>query len=152
MKSTLRILGLALTLVVLGCAAGSQTSKLSLTSARSVEPAKGSAKYDGAADAVCLELAQESRQLGRRIGRVPLAGGFSPLAALTREIVEPAVGLLQRQSLRLRKLETETSNGAFHTYVSLFDPIEALIRDRVQAGLAGDAVRARELEARRACR
>lgn len=145
MKATVRILGLALTFVVLGCGAA-HTAATTSSSANPTTAGSGSTHYAAAADAICRDLNRDSRRLGHRFGVALATAGSSPLALTTKVLVEPAIGILERNARRLRSLEPGASSEAFDAYVSLFDPIVALSRDRAQAGLAGNAGRARELE------
>jgi hypothetical protein len=90
-------------------------------------------------------MISESRRMGARFGRLPHPA-VSALTLTTRELVAPALPILERSAARLRALEAEGDSLAFASYVSLFDPIVAVVRDRVKAGEAGDATRAHALE------
>ena len=54
--------------------------------------------------------------------------------------------MLERSARRLRALEKASDSVSFGSYVSIYEPIVVVVRDRVAAGEAGDATRAHALE------
>jgi hypothetical protein len=83
--------------------------------------------------------------MGNRFRRIPRVG-VDALTLTTRHLIVPAIPILENSARRLRALEPAAGSVAFESYVSLFDPIVSLARERALAGEAGDADRARELE------
>jgi hypothetical protein len=101
--------------------------------------------YVPAAERICAGMIAESQRMGARFARLPNQG-LGALALTTRELVAPALPILERSAAKLRAVERHADSLALESYVSLYDPIVAVIRERVAAGEAGDATRAHELE------
>jgi hypothetical protein len=97
------------------------------------------------ADRICAAMIADSRRMGDRFRRLPRVGVDS-LTLTTEELVKPAIPILESSARRLRALEPRAESVEFESYVSLFDPIVSLARERAMAGDAGDAARAREVE------
>jgi hypothetical protein len=126
-----------------GCGGGSDTTTAVESTTRATEPA-GRAHL-AAANRICGEMVAASRRMGRRVANLQNTG-IPALALTTRELVKPAVPILERSARRLRTLAAEADSLSLESYVSLYDPIVAVVRDRVEAGEAGDDARAHRLE------
>lgn len=70
----------------------------------------------------------------------------SPLVMTTERLIKPAIPVVEARSRQLRALKPEADSVEFDSYVDLFDPILALLRERAAAGDAGDANQAHEIE------
>ncbi|HEX6601582.1 MAG TPA: hypothetical protein VF030_02980 [Solirubrobacterales bacterium] len=106
----------------------------------SLDPA--SAKH---AEAVCAEMVAEAKRLGRKLQERKQFPA-DPLQTTT-QLIAPAIPVLTTSARRLRALEDESGSPDFEAYVGVYDPILALLRQRVEAGEAGDRERAQDLEA-----
>jgi hypothetical protein len=131
--------------LLLGGCGGSSTTTVSESSSASSGAESGNRSYVAAADHVCAGMIAESRRMGARFTH-QRAGEGDALTLTTRELVEPALPILERSAGRLRALEGRANSLALKSYVALYDPIVAVVRDRVEAGEAGDATRAHALE------
>ena len=70
-----------------------------------------------------------------------------PLRLTTRNLFRPALPIVEANAKRLRALTAGATSSDFEAFVSLYDPVLALLRQRVEAGEAGDRDRSRALEA-----
>lgn len=135
-----------LALVLSGCGGGSDTTaQKAATPPQSDASQHGSRAYVAAADRVCAGMIAASRRFAGRLGRSS-DRGLSALALTTRALIEPALPPLERSADRLRALAAKSDDLAFQSYVSLYDPIIAVVRDRAAAGEDGDATEAHALE------
>jgi hypothetical protein len=135
-----------LALVLSGCGGGSDTTAHeAATPPRSDASQHRSRAYVAAADRICAGMVAASRRFAVRLGRSS-DRGLSALALTTRALIEPALPPLERSARRLRAVAARSDDLAFQSYVSLYDPIIAVVRDRAAAGEAGDATRAHALE------
>jgi hypothetical protein len=134
-----------LALALCGCGGGSDTTAQEAATQPSAASHHSSRAYVSAADRVCADMIAGSRRLAVRFGRLP-DSGLSALALTTRGLIEPALPPLERSARKLRALAAKSGSVAFESYVALFDPIIAVVRDRAAAGEAGDATRAHALE------
>lgn len=100
--------------------------------------------YVPEAERICAGLIAKSRQMGAEFREIPQVG-VDALTLTTRELVKPAVPILESNARKLRTLQAGAS-VAFDSYVALFDPIVSVVRERVRAGEGGDGERAHELE------
>jgi hypothetical protein len=132
-------------LLLSGCGGSSETTAQESPAQPRAATEAGSRDYVAAADRICAEMIADSRRMGARFARLS-SPGISALALTTRELVEPALPVLERSASRLRALAGKTKNLALESYVSLYDPIVTVVRGRVEAGKAGDATRAHALE------
>jgi hypothetical protein len=135
----------ALVALLLGGCGGDSTTTVSEAPGDASTAESGDRAYVAAADHVCAGMIAESRRMGTRFTNQP-AGQGDALTLTTRELVEPALPILERSAGRLRALEGRANSLALKSYVALYDPIIAVVRDRVEAGEAGDATRAHALE------
>jgi len=101
--------------------------------------------YVAKADEICSGMIADSRHMVNRFMETPHPGVDS-LTLTTQELVKPAIPILERSARRLRALKQKATSVKFDSYVTLFDPIVSLARDRVRAGEAGDTGRAHTLE------
>jgi hypothetical protein len=124
-------------LFLCGCGSGSETTAGEAQARPHAEAAEKSA-YVAAGDRICAGMVV-------RFAHLPDLG-LDTLTLTTRELVKPALPILERSASRLRALERRANSLALESYVSLYDPIMAVVRDRVAAGEAGDATRAHALE------
>jgi hypothetical protein len=134
-----------LTLALYGCGGSSETTAREAATRPSEASQHGNRAYVSGADRICAGMIADSRRLAVRLGRSS-DRGLSALALTTRALVEPALPPLERSARKLRALAARSGNLAFQSYVSLYDPIVAVVRDRAAAGEAGDATRAHALE------
>ena len=132
-------------LLLCGCGGGSETAIKDTPTRTGPTAEVGNRAYAIAADRICAGMIAESRRMAARFGSLP-DRGLSALTLTTRELVAPALPILERSASRLRALEKEANSLSFDSYVSLYDPIVAVVRDRVEAGNAGDDTRAHALE------
>jgi hypothetical protein len=140
-----RVIPIFLLSVLLLCGCGGESETTPQEASTQSSAAAGDRAYVAAADRICAGMIAESRRMGARFSRLPNLG-LSALSLTTRELVEPALPILERSASRLRALENGANSLALESYVSLYDPIVAVVRDRVKAGEAGDATRAHALE------
>ena len=148
-RATLALALLALVFAGCGGGSGSSTSSptsptTSATSATTQGGSKPKGAYIAKADQVCDQMIQDSLKMGVKFSET--GPESDPLTYTTEELVRPAVAILEGSARQLRALVPEAEDGNFRAYVALYDPILAIARERVAAGLAGDAARARELE------
>jgi hypothetical protein len=136
---------LLIALLLSGCGGGSETTVQEPPAQPRAATEPGNRAYVAAANRICAEMTAKSRRMGARFARLPNPG-IGALALTTRELVKPALPVLERSASRLRALEKKTNNLALESYVSLYDPIVAVVRSRVEAGEAGDPTRAHALE------
>ena len=136
------ILATALTALLLGGCGGSSDGGSGTDSA---PVAGGSDAYAAKADRICAEMIGDSRRMGDSFRRIPKVG-VDALALTTQKLVKPAIPILEGSARRLRALEPAAESVEFESYVSLFDPLVALARERALAGEVGDSDRAHRLE------
>lgn len=130
------------TLALNGCGGGSETTAQDAQA----EPQEGNAQtYVEEADRICVGMVAESRRMAVRFSRLS-DPGLSALALTTKELVAPALPILERSAGRMRVLAGRSDILALESYASLYDPIVAVVRERVRAGEAGDEARAHALE------
>jgi hypothetical protein len=98
------------------------------------------------AEAICSEMVAKSRQMGAEFSASASNLTSDALTLTTQNLIKPAIPIVDRSSRRLRSLRPEARSVRFDAYVNLFDPILALLRERVTAGEEGDPTRAHELE------
>ncbi|HEX4668651.1 MAG TPA: hypothetical protein VH275_01580 [Solirubrobacterales bacterium] len=127
-----------------GCGGGSETAAEDATQPQGAGEA-GDRAYVAAADRICAGMVADSRRMAAHFSNLPNLG-LRALTLTTRELVEPALPILERSAARLRALEGAAKSLPLESYVSLYDPIIAVVRERAKAGEAGDATRAHALE------
>jgi hypothetical protein len=102
--------------------------------------------YAKRADAICTRAVAETRRLGRQIAQANPATS-DPLTLTTELLIAPGLRIRERLADRLRALpEPQRGEASVAAYVELFDPLEALTRQRLQAGREGDLDEARRFE------
>ncbi len=108
--------------------------------------AEGGARAAGA-EKVCAQMVAAFRRLGTRAGS---AGGanLDALTVNTRELYVPALAIVESTARRLRAPRPAGASVDFDSYINLFDPIASILRERIRAGEAGEAPRARDLALR----
>lgn len=131
-------------LLLSGCGGGSGTT--------TTEPASGVADrgvtrdaYVAKADRICSGMIADAVRMGVRFRKIAVVK-VNALTLTTDRLVEPAQPILERSARRLRALEPMPADVKFESYVTLFDPIVSIVRERIRAGDAGDSTRAHELE------
>jgi hypothetical protein len=134
-----------LALLLGGCGEGSETTAEDAATQPQDAREAGDRPYVGAADRICAGMVADSRRMAEHFSEMPNLG-LRALTLTTRELVEPALPILERSAARLRALEGSANSLPLESYVSLYDPIIAVVRERVKAGEAGDATRAHSLE------
>lgn len=130
-------------LLVCGCGGSSETA--SQGAAQHSGTDRGNRSYIAAADRICAGMIADSRRMAVRFARQP-ESGMNALTLTTRELIEPALPILERSATRLRTLAARSNSLPLQSYVALYDPILVIVRDRAEAGEAGDATRAHALE------
>lgn len=140
----------ALALAFAGCGGGGDetTAPVATAEEEQAPPTQGSpssSAYVKGAEAVCVDMVAAAKRRGLAL-RSQEEFPSDPLA-LTTALITPAVPILAASARRLRALEDESATPDFEAYVGVYDPILALLRQRVEAGEAGDRERAQELEA-----
>lgn len=139
---------LSVTALFVGCG-GSGSEDASTTSAKQHEGSRGShasrAHYLKQAEAICAHGVRETRlvsaKLPSRIAQAP-----TPEAAIDTGLVKPGIEILDREAVNLRSLQPRPKSAQLEIFLGLYDPIIALARERLKAGLASERERARSLE------
>jgi hypothetical protein len=134
---------LLLALVAGGCG-GSDTSTPTGAAEAGQSSGPPDAKAAAAAEVICTRMIARSSQMGAefRSGQAPAGDALS----LTTQLIKPALPIVEDSARRLRALRAEADSVKFDAYVNLFDPVLALLHERVNAGEAGESIRAHELE------
>jgi hypothetical protein len=142
---------LALTLVSLtlaGCGGGDEAT----TQVATAKEEQASREQEGQlspstarrAEAVCAGMVAEAKRLGRAL-QTREEFPSDPLQTTTI-LIAPSIPIVAASAKRLRFLEDQPVSSDFEAYVKVYDPILAMLRQRVAAGEAGDRQRAQELE------
>jgi hypothetical protein len=148
-RKALALLVVALALAVAGCGGGDEeTADTAPPATKEGAPPKQDSPSSLAsvkrAEAVCGEMIAEAKRLGLAL-RNRKEFPSDPLE-LTTILIAPAIPVLATSARRLRALKDESADPDFEAYVGVYDPILALLRQRVEAGKGGDRERAQELE------
>jgi hypothetical protein len=146
------LLALLATAAALGGCGGSGTTSTSSAATDSTalssgrpESAAERAGYVKRAEAICARSVREARTLRRSLPTV-ISHSSSAEEGITNGFVKPGIGILSRESARLRMLKPKPTSGALGSYLGLFEPILALARQRLQTGKIMDAERGHALE------
>lgn len=145
---------LALTLVALalaGCGGGDDATTAPADRAPAKPPEQqptvpSNDAYIEQAEAICADMVAEAGRLGAALRKREEFPG-DPLKLTTRHLIAPAIPVVAASAKRLRALEDESTDPDFAAYVGVYDPILALLRQRVEAGEGGERERAKDLEA-----
>jgi hypothetical protein len=117
------------------------------TAAATADSGPVASAYAAKADTICGQAVRETARLGAEFRSHVIAAGESPLSATTRELIAPGLKIRQKTAERLRALGPPPGDNAAATlYVEFFDPLEVLVRQRLQAGLEGNATTALHTE------
>jgi hypothetical protein len=109
-----------------------------------LEPADSA--YAARADAICAQALAETRRLGKAASRSTV-GGSDPLTLTTERLIEPGLAIREQLANRLRALpDPQRGAAAVTAFVELFDPLEALTRERLRVGREGNLEEAQRLE------
>ena len=123
-----------------GCGDGDANNR---TGPQTVEPADGA--YADRANAICARALAETRQLGQEFSRSTEV--TDPLTLTTEGLIKPGIAIRERLANRLRALpKPQQGDASVAAYLELFDPLEALSRQRLQAGHEEDQDEAQRLE------
>jgi hypothetical protein len=138
-----RLLGaLALAVFVAGC--GSDGGEADRAGQQAPGPADHT--YASRANAICARALVETRQLGQRFSRSTEVT-TDPLTLTTEGLIKPGIAIRERLANRLRALpKPQRGDASVAAYLELFDPLEALSRQRLQAGHEGDQDEAQRFE------
>lgn len=102
--------------------------------------------YARRANAICARALVETHQLGQRFSRSTEVA-TDPLTLTTEGLIKPGVAIRERLANRLRALPKPQRGGAsVAAYLELFDPLEVLSRQRLQAGHEENQDEAQRLE------
>lgn len=130
---------LALAALAVGCGGDGDSGQ-----GQALEPADPA--YAKRADAICAQALVETRRLGEAASR-STAGGSDPLTLTTERLIKPGIVIRERLANRLRALPDPQRGAASVTaFLELFDPLEALTRERLRVGREGDLGEAQRLE------
>jgi hypothetical protein len=136
----------AVALLVAGCGGGSEETAPQDAAAQLHPVAESpSDLHVRRADRICAEMVADAHRMGARFRKIPKVE-INALTLTTQELVKPALPILEASARRLRALQPDAASLKFDSYVTLFDPIVSIVRNRVEAGEAGDSARAHELE------
>jgi hypothetical protein len=145
------LIALTTALAFSGCGGANDSDNSSATataptpSATAATPGLDEAAYVRRAEAICRRSVAKTQALGRRLPEI-VSSAPSPQQGITNGVVGPGIVILGEEAAALRKLGPPPASPALETYLGLFDPILELARQRLQAGIAEDPERARQLE------
>jgi hypothetical protein len=108
-------------------------------------PTVDRSRYARRAEAICRRSVAAAQAVGRVLPEA-VSRAASPQVGITTALVRPGVEILSREAAALRSLGPGPRSTALQTYLGLFEPIVELAHQRLQAGLASEFERARELE------
>ena len=138
MPRLLCLAAIVLTLLATGCGGSGEEDRQ--------PPEAADRAYAKRADAICAEALAETRRLGKSLSRSTLDTSDT-LALTTEKLIKPGLAIRERLATRLRALpEPRQGDAGVSAYLELFDPLEALTRQRLQIGREGDLGEARRLE------
>jgi hypothetical protein len=143
MRPTILAAALLLILFAVGCGGDSGEGSSTSVPAASAPPAAAAARK---AEAICLRMVAESQRMGARFRAESPDLTRDALKLTTENLIKPAIPVVESSSRQLRALRAEAESVHYDSYVSLFDPILAVLRERVKAGVERDGTRAHELE------
>jgi hypothetical protein len=127
----------ALVLLAFGAGCGGDSDSVEAVPRPRPEATVADRAYAAKANAICRDALAQTRKLGERFRSAATESDL--LKTTTEHLVKPGIVIRARMADRLRGLPAPTQGEeAVAAYVELFDPIEALSRDRLRAGLAGD--------------
>lgn len=131
-------------LAIAGCGSGGATS----TEVTSAAPTAAAAtRQVREVEGVCRRMAAEAGRLGRKVLASTDVGEYeSTLEFTTEALVAPALPVVEKRAAELRAIRGDAAEPELSAFVNLFDPILALLDDRVQAGRQGESEEAHELE------
>lgn len=133
------------TVAIAGCGGGSDSTDSSSSGKSAVTNARVGGALNRKAEAFCAEMVAAATRMGAEF-RDGSVGSSDPLTMTTERLIKPAIPIVEKGSAKLRGLGPSPTNVHFESYVKLFDPILSLLRDRVEAGEAGEGDHAHELE------
>lgn len=134
----------ALLLALAGCGGGGSDAT-GEWSPNNSSPERSKGEYVTKADRICSAMAVDARRMGDRF-RALTGVKVRAITLTTQRLVKPALPVIERSARRLRALEPEAASIDFESYVSLYDPIASIVRERIRAGEAGDSNGAHKLE------
>jgi hypothetical protein len=138
----------ALALAVAGCGGGDdETTTVAPAAQQERTPPEQdptlSPAYVKRGEAICTDMVAAAKRRGLAF-RSQKEFPSDPLQ-LTTSLIAPAIPILASSAKRFRALGA-SDNPDFEAYVGVYDPILALLRQRVEAGEDGDRERAQELD------
>ncbi len=151
MRKVFALTLMALALAVAGCGGGDEETTTAAPPVQGERPpskqndSPPSSAYVKRAEAACADMVAEAKRLGQAFQQRKNFPS-DPLQTTT-QLMAPAIPVLATSAKRLRALGDESGNPDFEAYVGIYDPILALLRQRIEAGEAGDRERAQDLEA-----
>lgn len=139
---------LLVVLAMVGCGSGGSDGGTSVDSTAAAAPSTAlAARQAREVEAVCTRMAAEAGRLGRKVLASTDTGEYaSTLEFTTEALIAPALPVVEARAAELRAIRGAAAEPQLSAYVNLFDPILALLEDRLQAGRQGDSEEAHELE------
>lgn len=136
------------TLALAGCGGGDEATTSAVTATEAEVPRgqdpSSSFAYVKPAEAVCAEMVAEAKRLGMATQKKKEFPS-DPLRTTT-QLIAPSIPVVAASARRLRALQDRSATPDFEAYVKVYDPILALLRQRIAAGEAGERQRAKDLE------
>jgi hypothetical protein len=143
MKSTtIALVVLASILAGCGSGGGSSTGATTTTSV----PAATAAHQGREAEAVCAKMVNNATRLGKKAFAIDPSRYASSLEFTTEALIAPSLPVVEGSARELRAIIITGAEPKLGAFVNLFDPILALLQDRVRAGRQGNSEEAHEVE------
>jgi len=131
-------------LVLAGCGSGGGAST---TATGAAPPAAVATRQAREVESVCKRMTAEAGRLGSKVLATTDVGEYeSTLEFTTEALIVPALPVVEARAAELRAIRGAAAEPKLSAFVNLFDPILALLQDRVQAGRQGESEEAHQLE------
>lgn len=135
--------------MLIGCGGSSSPSSPSASSIGQNEHplplAVSRTHYIERAETICKRGLRETRVVGSELAE-RIAEAPTPEAGIDIGLVKPGIEILDREATSLRSLEPRPRSSDLEVFLGLYDPIIALARERLNAGLADERERAHNIE------
>jgi hypothetical protein len=144
-RLVLALVALLAVLGVVGCGSGGGSSTDGTVAA--APSTAVSTRQAREVEGVCRRMAAEAGRLGRKVLASTDAAEYeSTLEFTTEALIAPALPVVEARAAELRAIRGDAAEPQLSAFVNLFDPILALLEDRLRAGRQGDSEEAHELE------